>query len=253
MERTEYLDVLADHSVALLAAVRAAGSGAPVPGCPDWAAADLGWHIGEVQDFWGWVVRERSMAPAEHEDPPRPDTGDAEQAFADVLTFASAAAAELHRVLTECDPDTPVWNWTGQHQTASWVIRRMAHEVAVHRFDAERTAGRDHRLAAELAADGIDEFLTYFQPAPSADVAALTGSVHLHVTDAAGEWTIRPAGDGGALVTREHTKADAGMRGPAHDLLMTLWRRVPVGEVAAVDVFGDRALAETFVARPGAG
>ncbi|CAN5507980.1 maleylpyruvate isomerase family mycothiol-dependent enzyme [soil metagenome] len=242
-----YLDVLADHSVALLAAVRAAGPSAPVPGCPGWTGADLAWHIGEVQDFWGWVVRERSMAPAEYEDPSRPESADAEQAFTDILTFASAAAAELHRVLTEADPDTPIWNWTGRDQTASWVVRRMAQEVAVHRFDAERTAGRDHRLDADLAADGIDEFLTFFQP--SSDVEPLTGSVHLHVTDADGEWTVLTDDDGAATVTREHTKADAALRGPAHDLLMTLWRRMPVD---MVDVFGDRALAETFVARPGA-
>lgn len=243
-----YLDALAENSVALLAAVRAAGASAPVPGCPDWTGADLAWHIGEVQDFWGWVVRERSMAPAEYEDPSRPESEDAEQSFADILTFASAAAAELHRVLTEADPETPIWNWTGRDQTASWVVRRMAQEVAVHRFDAERTAGRDHRLDAELAADGIDEFLTYFQPSTSSDAASLAGSVHLHVTDADGEWTVRPGDDSAAIVTREHTKADTAMRGPAHDLLMTLWRRVPVD---TVDVFGDRALADTFIARPG--
>ena len=68
----------------------------------------------------------------------------------------------------------------------------MAHETAVHRVDAEHAAGREHRLAPELAADGIDEFLEFFFPLAAADAPPLAGSVHLHCTDADGEWTVRP-------------------------------------------------------------
>ena len=41
-------------------------------------------------------------------------------------------------------------------------------------------------------------------------------------------------------VARDHAKADAALRGPAHDLLMVLWRRSPLD---AVEVFGDTAAA----------
>jgi hypothetical protein len=47
-------------------------------------------------------------------------------------------------------------------------------------------------------------------------------------------------------VTREHAKGDAALRGPAADLLLALWHRLPLDDL---DVVGDRAVAERFVAR----
>ena len=123
----------------------------------------------------------------------------------------------------------------------------MAHETAVHRVDAEHAAGREHRLAPDFAADGIDEFLEFFFPLADSDAPSLAGSVHLHCTDAEGEWTVRSDLHGGHTVARDHAKADAALRGAAHDLLMVLWRRSPLDRVT---VFGDVALATAFVNRP---
>ena len=247
MDGNDFLVVLHDESTALLAVARGADPQAQVPGCPDWTTADLVWHIGEVHDFWGWIVRERAAEPDRYVDPQRPGDGlPTDEAFAALCTFASERAAELHRVLSETDPATAVWSWAPQHDVA-WVVRRMAHETAVHRLDAEHAAGREHRMAPELAADGIDEFLEYFFPLAAADARTLAGSVHLHCTDADGEWTVRPDGAGGHAVARDHAKADAALRGDAHDLLMVLWRRSPLD---AVTVFGDADLAAAFVNRP---
>jgi uncharacterized protein (TIGR03083 family) len=248
MDRAGFLATVHDESTALLATARGANPDATVPGCPEWNTADLVWHIGEVHDFWGWVVRERSIQPDRYTDPQRPGAGlPVDEAFAAVATFASERAAELYRVLSETDAATPVWTWTSQHDVA-WVTRRMAHETAVHRIDAEHAAGREHRLHPELASDGIDEFLDFFFPLAAADAAPLGGSVHLHCTDADGEWTVRPDKRGGHTVARDHAKADAALRGPAHDLLTVLWRRSPVDSVT---VFGDTDLATAFVNRPG--
>ena len=52
--------------------------------------------------------------------------------------------------------------------------------------------------------------------------------------------------DGADVVTREHAKGDAAVRGPAHDLLMVLWRRQALD---TVEVIGDRAVAERLIAR----
>lgn len=251
MDRDAYLEVLDHESTALLAAARAADPAGPVPGCPDWTTTGLVWHIGEVHDFWGYIVRERSTAPDAYDDPPRPGDGaSTAEVFEEVHTFASERAAELHRVLSEADLATPVWTWTAQKDIA-FVLRRMAHETAAHRVDAEHAAGRDHRLDPQLAADGVDEFLTFFLPRVGREAPPLAGSVHLHCTDEEvadgdGEWTVRTAVDGSSVVTRDHTKADAALRGQAHDLLMALWRRAPLDTVT---VFGDRALAEAFLAR----
>ena len=161
-------------------------------------------------------------------------------------TSPRRAAAELVAVLPAADPTMPVRTRTG-HATVSWVSRRMAHETAVHRFDAERAAGREHRVEAELASDGVDEYLDFVLPRTVAKGLRLDGSVHLHCTDVAGEWIIEPADDGTYEVRREHTKGAAAIRGPAHELLMVLWRRLPL---EAVDVVGDQAVAAQLVSVP---
>ena len=52
---------------------------------------------------------------------------------------------------------------------------------------------------------------------------------------------VRPE-PGGAAFTREHVKGDAAVRGPAHDLLLWLWRR----QSGEVEVLGDTGVAERF-------
>jgi uncharacterized protein (TIGR03083 family) len=142
-------------------------------------------------------------------------------------------------VLADADPGTRIWTWAGE-QEVTWIARRMAQETAVHRWDAQRAAGSPQPIDAELAVDGIDEFLTWFLEPPE-DGAA--GSVHLHAGDAPGEWWVAPEG-GRWAVEREHRKGDVALRGPASDLLLALWRRV---ERSALDVIGDEALADRFL------
>ncbi len=138
-----------------------------------------------------------------------------------------------------------MWTWSSQGDVA-FVARRMAHEAAVHRVDAERAVGREWRIPAERAADGVDEFLVHFLPDVVKGAPALGGSVHVHCADVDGEWTVTTDDDGHDVVERTHAKGDAALRGDAHDLLMVLWRRAPLD---AVTVFGDRAVAERLVAR----
>jgi predicted lipid carrier protein YhbT len=63
-------------------------------------------------------------------------------------------------------------------------------------------------------------------------------AVHLHATDAEGEWLVRllPAG---VEVGRGHAKGDAAARGPASDLLLFLWGRAPADRLEQA---GDPAL-----------
>jgi uncharacterized protein (TIGR03083 family) len=240
MHPDRLLACLRRDSAALLEAVRAAGPDAPVPSCPGWTALDLAWHIGEVHEFWGTIVSDRLDDPESYVQSARPGT------FDDTVTFAETSAADLLEALETTDPSTPVWTWASD-ATVGFVLRRMAHETAVHRYDAERSADRrTDTIDPELASDGVDEFLFEFLTWIDEDAAALAGSVHVHCTDVDGEWLVRDDGEGGYDVTREHAKGDAAVRGPAHDLLLVLWRRLPLD---AVEVIGDRATAERLVAR----
>lgn len=241
METEAYLRALRADSQSLLAAARAADPSVAIEACPGWKPVDLLWHIGEVHFFWATMVQRRFTDP-EQVDPLRPERPADE---AGVYDFAEESAARLFDTLSSVDPATAVWTWSRQ-KDAAFVIRRMAQETAVHRVDAERAAGNDHRLDAELASDGIDEFLEFFTMWTDAEAPPLDGSVHVHCTDVAGEWLVSTDADGAYVVTREHAKGDAAIRGDAHDLLMVLWRRSPI---EAVDIVGDRAVAERLVAR----
>lgn len=239
MNDSAYIASIRRDSVALREAARSAGPAATIAACPGWTTGDLVWHIGEVHDFWATVVRDRVEHGRDVPDEVRPATDDA------VFAFAEASARELADVLASSDPATPVWTWSTQNDVA-FVIRRMAQETAVHRVDAERAAVRDHRIGAALASDGIDEFLHFFIPDVVDGAPPLDGSVHLHCTDVDGEWLVRADADGAYVVIREHAKGDAAIRGPAHDLLMVLWRREPLD---TVDVIGDGDVAKRLVAR----
>jgi uncharacterized protein (TIGR03083 family) len=237
MEREQYLDALAVESAAFESAVSGTPLGAKVPPCPEWTVADLVYHLGEVHYFWGEMAR-RHLAAPEVEPPERPpDT--------ELVAWAAGQAVELGRVLGESDPATRVWTWAPQKDVA-FIVRRMAQETAVHRWDAEAAAGDAGPIDAELASDGIDEFLTFFIDDGPKGGVMLGGSVHLHATDTPGEWLVREEPDGALTVTAEHAKGDAAVRGPASDLLLVLWRRIGLDRV---EVLGDRGVAERLVAR----
>jgi uncharacterized protein (TIGR03083 family) len=163
----------------------------------------------------------------------------------ELVAWAARQAIELGRTLRETDPATPVWTWAPQKDVA-FIVRRMAQETAVHRWDAEAAAGEPGPIEAELASDGIDEFLAFFLDHRFRDGGRLDGSVHLHATDTPGEWLVHEEPDGALTVTAAHAKGDAAVRGPASDLLLALWRRVGLDRV---EVLGDRDVAERLVAR----
>ena len=236
MEKNDFIVALDRDSASFVEACDAAGLAASVASCPGWTVADLLWHLTEVHDFWKTVIIERLSDWKAYTQPPRPDDG----ALANMYR---AGRSELLAALTDADPDAPVWTWSPD-KNAGFVIRRMAQETAVHLWDANTAAGTASPIDAMLASDGIDEFLTYFLADPVEGAPAVGGSVHLHCGDVPGEWTVREE-DGGFAVAREHSKGDCAIRGSASDILLTLWRRLPL---SICDVVGDADVAARFLA-----
>ncbi|MFV0308931.1 MAG: maleylpyruvate isomerase family mycothiol-dependent enzyme [Desertimonas sp.] len=234
LTQERYVELLAEDAAALLAAAGAADPGSAVPTCPGWNTMDLVWHIGEVHAFWATVLEGMLAAPPADWPPARPDDADG------VWAFARQSAERVIAAVAVADPDATVWTWAEGADDAGFVIRRMAQETAVHRLDAEQTAGREVRIDTALAADGLDEFLVRFYPFTVRAGRHPGGSIHLHCTDTEGEWTLDAAG----ALSRGHAKGDAALRGSAHDLLAVVWRRQPID---SIEVFGDQDLASSFV------
>lgn len=232
MDVARHVEAIRRDSAELLDAARLAPPVARLESCPEWTPADLVWHVAVVHDFFASRVRGEDQYRAL--DRPADDET--------LWRVAGTSRTELLDQLTTTDPSTTIATWAGASDVA-WVARRIAQETAVHRVDAERAAGRDHQPDAQLAADGVDEFLTVFVPnAPARGMPMLPGSVHVHCTDVDGEWIVEPTGDR-YEIRRAHEKGDAAMRGAAQDLFLVLWRRLPL---EAVDVVGDRAVAEAL-------
>jgi uncharacterized protein (TIGR03083 family) len=149
----DFLDHLARESARFAQAIGEAQPGALVPSCPGWTADDLLWHLGEVQWFWGTVVRDRLTGEqAEARMPPRP--GDR----AALAAFYRRASRDLGEALAAVPPDTAAWTWSPD-QTVGFIRRRQAHEALIHRVDAELTAGDRTPMDPGLSADGVDEAL----------------------------------------------------------------------------------------------
>ena len=237
MEIADFLAATERDGAAFADAIEAAGLSARVEACPEWNTADLLWHLAEVHDFLRIIVGDHRDTWEGYQQPVRP-------ADEEMVAFYRDGLAATLAVLAAADPEQPNWTWSNDH-SAGFVIRRMAHETAVHNWDAQQAAGTDAPIDATLASDGIDEFLTHMLGDGSPESEPVGGSVHLHCTDVAGEWTLRPSEAHGFDVTREHAKGDAAIRGAASDILLALWRR---RGIETVDVIGDVAVAARFVA-----
>src|ERR671938_68607 len=57
------------------------------------------------------------------------------------------------------DPGLPAWNPAPQAKRVEYWYRRMAHETALHRWDAQMAVGLGEPIEAKLAADGVTEVL----------------------------------------------------------------------------------------------
>ena len=232
MEPSEYLSAIRDQGRALLAAVGTTPD-ARIEHCPDWDGNDLADHMGNV---WGFMAAQVSAGSTER--PARPDPDD--------TSTPDQILDSLLEILTGTDPTAPAWNWCPEEgRTVAWIQRRMAHETAVHRWDAQNATGDAEPLDADLAMDGIAEALEVAWGSrlrgPVPDYPE--GSLHLHRTDGDGEWMVRTV-DGVLQVTREHGKGDVAVRGTASDLNLFMWNRLRPG----LEYFGDTAVVEAWAA-----
>ena len=240
----DYLAHLATESDRFAAALAAADPAARVPSCPDWAADDLLWHLGEVQWFWGTIVRDRLQDPsaAEEGKPDRPATTEA------LTGWFAEVSRDLGLHLAATAPETQVWTWADDH-TVGFIRRRQAHEALIHRVDAELTAGSRTPMDPALSSDGVDEVMRVMYggaPAWGEFTPEEKSTVRIVATDTGQTWVatlgwfVGTDPDGGQLVddsdlrvaaTDDGSAVAAEIRGTAADLDCWLWHRPPVGEI----------------------
>ncbi|MEO5838441.1 MAG: maleylpyruvate isomerase family mycothiol-dependent enzyme [Acidimicrobiales bacterium] len=210
--------------------------GGIIPACPGWTVQTVLVHLGRIYRSVTEHVTTRSLEMIPFEKTPSPDSFE-------VLNWFRESHALLLDALRDADPSDPVWSWSDD-KTAGFYLRRMTHETAMHRYDAEAASVTPTPFDGDIAADGIFEFYESIMPTNVArrGVTLPSGSLHLHRSDGEGEWMIQ-AVDGAVAVTQEHGKGDAAVRGPASDLFVFAWHR---GMPATLQIFGDEAVARAW-------
>lgn len=213
--------------------VTAAGMGldAAVKTCGDWTVRDLLLHVGQVYANAGRLVGERIT-----EDPGgRPPVPEG----AEPVAYVADTLEELVDALASCEPTTPVWNWSPEPDVAAFWARRMAHESAVHRYDAQRAHGVAQPIAADLAHDGMDELVDVLLPRiMERDRPQPPDATYAFVATDEGEWVVHtsPQGVGRVATTKG---ADVTVRGPSNLLLLAAYGRA---KWASLEVTGDDSL-----------
>ena len=231
----DYLLARVKADSARIAEVARMGADAPVPACPGWTVAELVEHVAAV--YLHKVVAMRTNA--------RPDPWPPDFTGRDPLELFDEARAQLVAELDGRDPASPAWTFLPDDQTSAFWFRRMAHETAVHRIDAEQAHDVVTPLDPALSLDGIDEVLKVMLAHPDwqdYDADEPVDAI-VRITSGGRSWTAEVRKRGATITDGTDGEVAAEIFGEPEELLLWLWGRV--GD-EAVEAAGDGDIARRF-------
>ena len=242
LDLERYMELLHDDAELLARALETEQFAASVDACPGWSLADLGYHVGDVVRFWSWVVTTGATRTDGEPDFTRPPDGE-------LADWLRVGVRDLIGQLRRADPRAPAYSWTPQ-QDVAFVQRRVPHELAVHRWDAEHavrshTGAEPRAVETDLATDGISEYFLLASSFPVKE-RAVAGAVGFRCTDSTAAWTAWLRGSTVQALEAAAPDASATLSGSASDLLLTLWRRLPLSS-GRVTVTGNVEFAQRFL------
>ena len=204
----------------------------PIPHCPEWDAAELVRHMAAILQWMAAVVGSDHRGGRHGLDPGPQDQ-------AELSSWYLSCLQNTVGVLAATDPDSPTWTFSSLgDRRAAWWARRLAVEIAIHRWDAQHAlncAGGPSPVPvdAEIAHAGIQEFVTEFLPGLLSGEGGqhFTGVLHLHASDAPAEWWIDL---NTAASVSPRPAADTDLRGSVSDLLLWLTNRLAIDDLDVV-------------------
>jgi len=201
---------------------------ADVPSCPGWQVRDLVAHIAQVYEHKIECTR-LGKAP----DPWPPEWPQA----ADPVPWFRDAHARLLDMFEANEASSRSATWWPADQTVGFWARRMAHETAVHRVDAELARGAATPVDASLATDGVDEILHIMLAGDWLEDAddEMKGQ-RVAIETGGRAWQVVLDREAMTVLDGDGT-ADATLSGSPSDVLLWLWGREPDDRV---EMSGDQ-------------
>jgi hypothetical protein len=116
------------------------------------------------------------------------------------------------------------------------VARHQIQEIAVHTYDAQLTQGAAQPLPADVAVEGVDEFLTTVA-ATSVPWPFKPATIDVHATEGR-SWRLTLNADGVRSddLADDAEPGDLAVRGAASELVLYLYARIPFD---ALEITGD--------------
>ena len=235
-----YLDELSSLQNKFAAILRSADLETPVNDCAEWTLRDLGLHLGGVYR-WARQIAAGAGPKAERGEPAPGQS---------LEEWFCASATEVHRTLTRTPMDQDCWSF-GEVRAASFWVRRLAHESAVHLFDAQHAIGDAGPYTSALAADTVSEVFDVMLPRMRRDHAGeILGPMAFVASDSDHFWLLSTGDNPNRLDVRTDSTAGAlaTIRADLADLALGLWGRVDRNEAWTIE--GDADVADDFLSRP---
>lgn len=240
MDDAALIDAVSVEGGALISALEDAEVDDLVPTCEGWKVADLAEHVGGFCGFWAHVLCEATGRPKT----PYPDPPEGEE----LVLWLAELTGHLVDELRATPPRTAVWTWFEPDRTAGFVARRCAHELAVHRYDAQSSTRSCGPIDADLAEDGINEILDVLVTARPRSGRGTGRVLALLSTDIGPGWEVSIESDRidvrrGRPDPSATGAPDVAVSGTASDLELTLCHRPTL---SPVDVHGDYTVLEEW-------
>lgn len=198
-----------------LVSVAGEASAAPIPSCPGWTMHDLVTHVARVYEH------KIECTELGHEPDPWPPAWPVDR---DDVVWLADAHARLLAMFGSHSASDPSATWWPPDQTVGFWARRMAHETAVHRVDAELAIGQARPVDSQLALDGIDEVLTIMLAGDWSEAPDASTGQRVAVASGGRRWlvTLEPTA---VSIDEGADDADAAIEGDPSDVLLWLWGR----------------------------
>ncbi len=236
MDTGGFLDELRRQGLLLRSSAQQCPLSAAVPSCPGWTVTRLLGHVTRVHRWATDILR--GGKPDGFQFSP-PETGD------ELFEVYDEGLAQLLDQLRATPDRAPIWTIQPATSAKLFWARRLAHETAIHRVDAQLAAGFGVAgFEPAFAVDGIEELFTG-SGAARFDRSRLPGERTIAVTplDSNASWTLLVGPQLLSCRPQAVDDADLSVFGLASDLYCWAWNRAGTDEVS---LRGDLALADLW-------